>query len=122
MQLWLRKPISKPELVNISLCERFALTDLSKGTDELEPWRILRDAAAVTLTMAAGGVGPEALEPAQAALDLLHQLYSRDEPLTPQEVTTISEMLLWHDAQRTKIARSTVLHWLEETSKSYNKQ
>ena len=120
MQVWLGKPISNAELLEISICERFALSDLALGTDHLEPWRILRDVAIVTLTMARGGVGPEAQTTAQQALDLLHRMYSSSAPMTREEVYILSETLLWHDAQRSKVSRKTFLSWLEKTSESYN--
>lgn len=115
---WLSNPISKRELLNITIAERLAIEDLKQ--QDAAAWVVLRDAAAVCETMALGGVGPEAQPVASAALALLQALHLNQRVPTPAEVKTLSEMLAYHDEQRRIISRSEVLVWVKKTVEKFN--
>ena len=81
---------------------------------------MLRDAAAVTETMALGGAGPEAQAAASASLALLQNLYKSLRPLEEDELKVLSGMLAYHDEQRRLISRSELLVWLKKTVEKFN--
>ena len=81
---------------------------------------MLRDAAAVTETMALGGAGPEAQVDASASLALLQNLYKSLRPLEENELKTLSNMLAYHGEQRRLISRSELLVWLKKTVEKFD--
>ena len=81
---------------------------------------MLRDAAAVTETMALGGAGPEAQVDASASLALLQNLYKSRRPLEENELKVLSNMLAYHDEQRRLISRSELLVWVKKTVEKFN--
>ena len=116
---WNSNPITEKEVLDISICEHLALAGWRVDPGLTDDWRVLRDAAAVTFTMAAGGAGPEALAVARQALDMLGNRYSiTNDPLSDDEVKVIAEMLAYHDAQRRAMPRITLLNWLVKTEKA----
>lgn len=68
---------------------------MRQGCADQTDWVTLRDAAAMAETMASGGVGPEALPDASAALAVLHKAHNSTEALPASEVKTVSEVLVW---------------------------
>ena len=116
---WLASPITKLELLNIAIAERMALEGLRQGGTN-EDWVMLRDAAAVTETMALGGAGPEAQVDASASLALLQNLYKSLRPLEEDELKTLSNMLAYHGEQRRLISRSELLVWLKKTVEKFD--
>lgn len=112
---WLASPISKSELLKISICEHWALEDLRLGRATELDWHTLRDAAALAETMALGGVGPEAAAPAAAALASL-----TNQTLNDSDVASINEMLAYHDEQRKVVNRSELFVWLKKTVERFN--
>lgn len=118
-RFWLASPITKLELLNIAIAERMALEGLRQGGTN-EDWVTLRDAAAMAETMASGGVGPEALVDASAALAVLHKAHNSTEALPAPEVKIVSEMLAYHAEQRRLISRSEVLVWVKKTVERFN--
>lgn len=93
---------------------------MRQGTASRADWVTLRDAAAMAETMASGGVGPEALPDASAALAVLHKAHNSTEALPASEVKTVSEMLAHHAEQRRLISRSEVLVWVKKTVERFN--
>lgn len=96
-----------------------ALEGLRQGGTN-EDWVMLRDAAAVTETMALGGAGPEAQVDASASLALLQNLHKSLRPLEEDELKTLSGMLAYHDEQRRLISRSELLVWVKKTVEKFN--
>lgn len=97
-----------------------ALEAMRQGTASRTDWVTLRDAAAMTETMAYGGAGPEALGDASGALGVLSRTHNLDGPLPAPEVQALSEMLAYHDEQRRLLSRSEVLVWVKKTVEKFN--
>lgn len=96
-----------------------ALEGLRQGGTN-EDWVMLRDAAAVTETMALGGAEPEAQVDASVSLAILQNLHKSLRQLNEDELKTLSNMLAYHDEQRRQVSRSELLVWVKKTVEKFN--
>lgn len=98
--------LDKLRTVELSAIESFRM-----GEATGEDWRALADLMNICETMAAEGVGREAMpacEGAQAALERAHDRYKATGRygIDGPGLEALRELFAWHDAQRSTIARS----------------
>lgn len=107
-------------LDKLRMVELSAIESFSRGMATKADWKALADMLNVCQTMAAGGVGPEALEACERAQDGLaeaRQRYERTKRmgLSGPAIQAMRDLHEYHDLQRQSISRGEYERWIEKT-------
>jgi hypothetical protein len=98
-------------LDKLRMLELSAIEAFSKGHATADDWRALADMLNICETMAAMGIGPEALETCRQAQEALGHAHARHKAgrallFTGPELNVLRDSFGYHDLQRSSISRS----------------
>ena len=108
-------------LDHLRIRELGAIETFRTGKATKDDWRSLADMLNITETLAANGVGPEAMEPCQQAQQALANAHARLRSgkslgFTGPELQAIREAYDYHDLQRQSISRAQYEQAIKKTA------